>query len=372
MSMKVAIIFGTRPEGIKMAPLIKAFSEDSFFEMVTISTGQHKSMLDQVLGFFDIQTDYDLALMKDNQSLNEISSRCIQAVDSVLQKEQPDLVFVQGDTTTAFASAFTSFNRGITVAHLEAGLRSGDLFSPFPEEANRKLISQIASYHFAPTNASAESLKKEGIVKGVFTVGNSVIDSLFFGLKRLQDRGVDFFENYPGVNFQEKVVLITAHRRESFGKPFEDFVDTVVALSEVYSDVHFLYPVHLNPNVRKIVFERLENHDNITLTDPVGYSELIWLLDQSWLIMTDSGGIQEEAPSLGKPILVLRDVTERMEGVAEGTARLVGMNPQNIKAEFDKLYNNIDSTYTKMSQAKNPYGDGDTCKRILKVLKQNA
>lgn len=368
---KVLVILGTRPEAIKFAPLVKELKANPNFHCELCSTGQHREMLEGVFKFFDLKADYDLQLMKANQSLFDISSACLSKLKPVLEESAPDLVFVQGDTSTAFIASLAAFYLKIPVAHLEAGLRSGDLYSPFPEEANRKLISQVAQYHFVPTDSARNNLMAEGFMNGIYNVGNTVIDALFYGLQRLEDLKIDFSDSYKDIDFaNQRVVLLTAHRRESFGKPFKEFLETVKELADKNEDVQFIFPVHLNPNVRKHVFEILDGHSQIKLIDPVDYPELIWLMSKSWIIMTDSGGIQEEAPSLGKPILVLREVTERMEGVENGTAQLVGMNPDLIKKAFYSLYDNKDDIYNKMSEAINPYGDGETSKRIASILSE--
>jgi len=368
---KILFIFGTRPEAIKMAPLIKELeANNNFFNIEICVTGQHRQMLDQVLGFFDITPHYDLNLMKDNQTLFDITANAVKGMESVLNKSNPDLIFVQGDTTTAFIGALCGYYLKIPTAHLEAGLRSGNKYSPFPEEVNRILAGHIAEYHFAPTKKAYNNLKKEGVNKNVWIVGNTVIDALFLGLKLIEDKGDDRYSDYfKFVDFSKKVILVTGHRRESFGKPFEDMCNAMKEIIGEYPDTEIIYPVHLNPNVRKPVDKILKGNKRIHLIEPLSYPYLIWLMNKSYFVLTDSGGIQEEAPSLGKPVLVMRDVTERIEGIKAGTAKLVGTKKEIIKNEARKLLINK-AYYNKMSRANNPYGDGTTGKKIAKILRE--
>jgi len=367
--MKVLFVFGTRPEAIKMAPLIKTFQSDSTFEVVVCVTGQHKEMLYQVLDFFEIKPDYDLALMKPNQTIYDITSAALLGLKSVLDKEQPSLVFVQGDTTTAFVGALAGYYNQIKVAHLEAGLRSGDKYSPFPEEGNRIMAGHLATYHFAPTKGAIENLSKEGIRQNVHEVGNTVIDALKLGLDLLKKReNQDIEELFKGIDLSKRLILVTGHRRESFGKPFENMVTAIKEVADGYKDVEVIYPVHLNPNVRGIVNKVLSNTTNIHLIEPLDYPSLIWLMNRSYFVLTDSGGIQEEAPTLGKPVLVMRDVTERQEGIEAGTAKLVGTDKAAILKESIDLLDNKDA-YEAMAKAVNPYGDGSTSKQVLEILK---
>lgn len=367
--MKVLIIMGTRPEAIKFAPLIRKMSSDSFFDLRVCLTGQHREMLHQVIQFFKIPVDYDLSLMKKNQSLNTLSSEILTALGPIINEFNPDLVFVQGDTTTAFMGALAAFYNKTAIAHLEAGLRSGNKYEPFPEEANRKLISAIADYHFAPTPFSDEALKKEGLTDHVWVVGNTVVDALLLGLDTLRTESIDFSDEFSYIDFSKRIILLTAHRRENFGKPFEDICDAIIETSTSHPDVQIIYPVHLNPNVQEIVHRKLSNRKNIFLIDPLDYPRLIWIMNKSYLIITDSGGIQEEAPAIGKPVLVLRNVTERMEGVTAGTAKLVGTNARLISDGITGLLMNEDGIYDQMSQKANPYGDGTTSKQIVSILK---
>lgn len=367
--MKVIFIFGTRPEAIKMAPLIKAFDSDSLMEVVVCVTGQHKEMLYQVLDFFDIKPHYDLEVMKPNQTIYEITSNVLLGVKQVLDKEKPDLIFVQGDTTTAFTGALAGYYNQIDVAHIEAGLRSGNMYSPFPEEGNRILAGHLSRFHFAPTQRAVNNLSKEGLTKDVHQVGNTVIDALLLGLSILKDSNTnDIQKQFPFTDFSKRIILVTGHRRESFGKPFENMVEAILEIATQYQDVEIIYPVHLNPNVQGIVKKVLSNTPNIHLIEPLSYPTLIWLMDKSYFVLTDSGGIQEEAPTLGKPVLVMRDVTERQEGVEAGTAKLVGTDKKVIIDEAQKLLDSKEA-YENMSNAVNPYGDGTTSQQVLNIIK---
>ncbi len=369
--MKVIFIFGTRPEAIKMAPLIKAFQADQTMEVVVTVTGQHKEMLYQVLDFFEIVPHYDLELMQPNQTIYDITSRALLGLKPILEEEKPELIFVQGDTTTAFVGALAGYYNQIQVAHLEAGLRSGDMYSPFPEEGNRILAGHLATWHFAPTNRAVANLKKEGIFDNVFNVGNTVIDALLLGLNILKKSDTSKIEKlFNGIDLNKKVVLVTGHRRESFGKPFENMVSAIKEIAIKYEGVEIIYPVHLNPNVRGIVKQELSNISNIHLIEPLDYPSLIWVMEKSYFVLTDSGGIQEEAPTLGKPVLVMRDVTERQEGVEAGTAKLVGTNKEVILKEAFELLDNKEA-YSKMAKAVNPYGDGTTSQQVLEVIKNS-
>ena len=368
--MKILFILGTRPEAIKLAPLIRVFRERKSFTTKVCVTGQHRQMLDQVLDFFCIASDFDLNMMKQNQTLFDISSDGLKLLEPVLTNFAPDLIFVQGDTTTAFIGALAGYYKKIKVAHVEAGLRSGNLLSPFPEEGNRKLISQISNYHFAPTTAASDHLKAEGITENVHVVGNTVIDALLWGLEIIKSKGdIVFKEAFKNIDFSKKIILVTGHRRESFGDPFLNICKAIKEIATKFKDkVEIVYPVHFNPNVQKPVHEVLKNLLNVHLIEPLSYPYLIWLLNKSYLVLTDSGGIQEEAPSLGKPVLVMREVTERMEGIIAGTAKLVGSNRAQIVNEVTDLIENP-LQYEKMAKAVNPYGDGKTCERILNLLK---
>lgn len=368
--MKHLFIFGTRPEAIKMAPLVKTFQKDHTQEVVVCVTGQHREMLDQVLTFFDIIPEYDLNLMGKNQTLYDVTSKALLGLKPIIEKEKPDNIFVQGDTTTAFVGALAGFYEKIKVSHIEAGLRSGDLSSPFPEEGNRKLAGHLATHHFAPTERAVNNLKLEGITHNVYQVGNTVIDALLLGLEIIKGNGESrYLEHFRDIDFSKKVILVTGHRRESFGKPFENMCEAMKNIALNYDNVELVYPVHLNPNVRETVNKILKGIDNIKLIDPLSYPYLIWLMNKSYFVLTDSGGIQEEAPALGKPVLVMREVTERQEGVEAGTAKLVGSNYDKIVNESKKLLDNK-IHYKNMANAVNPYGDGTTSQQVLNYLKE--
>lgn len=364
---KVLFIFGTRPEAIKMAPVIKEFKKHTDFNVKICTTAQHREMLDQVLKFFNIKSDYDLNLMKPNQSIFDITVNALKALEKVLDLEKPDLIFVQGDTTTALVGALAGFYKKVKIAHIEAGLRSYNKYSPFPEEINRVLVGHLADYHFAPTEKAKENLLKESIKENVYVVGNTVIDALFLGLDIIRKTSEgEYYKYFHFIDFSKKIILVTGHRRESFGKSFENICYALKEISE-RKDVEIVYPVHLNPNVRKIVNRILKGVKNIHLIEPLDYPYMIWLMNKAYLILTDSGGIQEEAPSLGKPVLVMRKVTERVEGLKAGTAKLVGTDKEKIVRETLELLNNK-KKYEKMAKAVNPYGDGKASQRIKSII----
>lgn len=367
--MKLLFLFGTRPEAIKMAPLIKEFSKDSKFEVRVGLTAQHRELLDQVMHFFGITAHYDLNVMKPNQTLHGLTSILIQDItEKILLKEKFDYVFVQGDTTTVLAGSLAAFYQKIPVIHIEAGLRSFDKMAPFPEEINRILTSNLAQIHFCPTESARQQLANENIRQNVYVVGNTVIDALLQGLQIIKETSEEIFKNkFKAIDFSKRIVLVTSHRRENFGKPLESICEAVNYLAKKYeNEIEILFPVHPNPNVKEVVTNKLISK-NIHLFSPLDYPELIWMMDKSFFIMTDSGGIQEEAPSLGKPVLVLREVTERMEGVEAGTAILVGHNKDRIIEEAQKLLN--DSIYyNQIANAVNPYGDGKTAERVRKII----
>lgn len=368
MPMRILSVFGTRPEAIKFAPLLKELGKRGEFVSGACITAQHRQMLDQALHFFDISPDFDLDIMRHNQTLFDITAIGLKGMESVLDSFKPDMVLVQGDTTTAFIGALAAFYNKIPVGHIEAGLRSFDKYSPFPEEVNRSLVGRIADIHFAPTHKAKENLIAENISdKNVHVVGNTVIDALFLCLDIIKQNDLIYADHFRNIDFGKRVILVTGHRRESFGEPFENICRALSAIAGK-EDVEIVYPVHLNPNVRKPVFDILSGMKNIHLIEPLDYPYLVWLLNKSHLVLTDSGGIQEEAPSLGKPVLVLRDVTERTEGIDAGTARLVGTEFDNIVNSALELLNNP-AEYEKMSKAQNPYGDGHTSPRILDILK---
>ena len=377
--MKVLTIFGTRPEAIKMAPLVQALQNSQDFEPAVCVTGQHRHMLDQVLATFGIIPEYDLDLMRPNQDLNSLTSAIFAKLPAVFTESQPAVVLVHGDTTTAFAASVASFFAGIPVGHVEAGLRSFNLAAPFPEEFNRKVASIAARWHFAPTLLSRDNLVKEGVCPELITVtGNTVIDALLLSLARIDQDEKRRSDIVTALNAQVKFdwqnkrfVLVTGHRRENFGGGFLEICRALVELACAHPDVHFVYPVHLNPSVREPVFRLLSGMRNIALIEPVDYEPFIYLLKHCHVVLTDSGGIQEEAPSLGKPVLVMRDVTERPEAIDAGTVRLVGSNSSRIVSELTALLMD-DSLYEHMSRAHNPYGDGNACRRILEALLSGA
>lgn len=372
--MKVLTVFGTRPEAIKMAPLVHALAKDPDFDARVCVTAQHREMLDQVLHLFSIVPDYDLNIMKPGQGLTEITCRILEGLKPVLEEFRPDVVLVHGDTTTTVATSLAAFYQRIPVGHVEAGLRTGDLGSPWPEEANRTLTGRLALYHFAPTENSRANLLREGVADTrIFVTGNTVIDALISVRDRIladDSRQRDLAARYPFLRDDKKLILVTGHRRESFGKGFEHICEALVEIARQNQDVQIVYPVHLNPNVSEPVNRILGQVDNVTLIEPQDYLPFVWLMNRAWLILTDSGGIQEEAPSLGKPVLVMRETTERPEAVKAGTVRLVGTDSTRIVAEVSHLLHD-DSEYQIMSKAHNPYGDGKACARILHALKNN-
>jgi len=375
MAFKVLTVFGTRPEAIKMAPVVLALQASTTLESRVCVTAQHRQMLDQVLGLFEITPDYDLDLMRPNQDLYDVTSRILLGLRDVLDDYQPDLVLVHGDTTTCFAASLAAFYKQISIGHVEAGLRTGDMQAPFPEEANRSLVGRIASLNFAPTESSQANLQRENVASNSITVtGNTVIDALLWVKSRLAEYDDAVWRDAvtPRVferlqDADRKLILITGHRRENFGQGFVDLCTAIKLLAEAHSDWEFVYPVHLNPNVQKPVFDILSGLDNVSLIDPQDYLPFTWLMNRSSLILTDSGGIQEEAPSLGKPVLVMRSVTERPEAVDAGTVRLVGTDQQAIVEHVEAVMMDA-ATYEAMSKAHNPYGDGQAAGRIVEVI----
>jgi UDP-N-acetylglucosamine 2-epimerase (non-hydrolysing) len=361
------VVFGTRPEAIKFAPLIKQLQQNPLFELTVCITSQHKEMLQQVLSFFEIRADIDLDVMQPNQDLSTLTSVILSRLSPVIAKKKPDLIIVQGDTTTAFAGALAGYYQKIPVAHLEAGLRSNNIYSPFPEEINRKLIGSIAALHFVPTVQAMENLKEEHITQNVYITGNTVVDALFMGLKIIEDTHLEFGDKFPFCKTGRRIVLVTGHRRESFGDGFENICRAIKHLANLFPDVQFVYPVHLNPNVQEPVYRMLGSIANVHLIPPVSYEQMIWLLQQSYVVLTDSGGVQEEAPSLGKPVLVMRDVTERGEGITAGTALLVGTSSELIIEHTVRLLQDSDS-YERMSKSVNPYGNGTASEQITDLL----
>lgn len=365
---KLLFVFGTRPEAIKLAPLVRyCEGQGDRFEVRVCVTAQHREMLDDVLRFFAVEPHYDLNLMKPNQTLFDITINGLQGLKGVLEAYRPDSIVVQGDTTTALVGALAGFYTRSSVSHIEAGLRSGNKYSPYPEEMNRVLTGHLADFHFAPTDLAARNLSREGITENVWVVGNTVIDALFLGLSIIEETRADEFQReFNYIDFSKKIVLITCHRRESFGKPLEDIFLALRELAERYREIEFIYPVHLNPNVREPAMRLLGGQGNIHLLKPLSYAQLIWIMDKSYFALTDSGGIQEEAPSLGKPVLVMRQVTERQEGIDAGTARLVGTDRDVIVREAARLVEDQDC-YLRMARAINPYGDGKACARISDI-----
>jgi UDP-N-acetylglucosamine 2-epimerase (non-hydrolysing) len=367
--IKILFLLGTRPEIIKLAPLIIQFKKYNNYDVIVCSTGQHKEMLYPLLSFFKIRLNYDLKIMDSAKNLINLSSQLITKLNRIILKEKPDLIFVQGDTISAFIGAYVGFLNKVPIAHIEAGLRSFKKYSPFPEEVNRKLISIVSSYHFCPTKNSKDNLLKEGIKKNVFKVGNTVIDALFLSLKYLKPLEKQFTNNYSQIDFTEKIVLITGHRRESFGKPFESICNAIRRVALEFTKIQFVYPVHLNPNVQDPVLRILGHINNIFLLPPLDYLTFVWFMNKSYFIVTDSGGVQEEAPSLGKPVLVIRDVTERNEGILIGNAKLIGTQETKIYDNIKRLLT-INNIYKSMSRTKNPYGDGKSSDRILQKIQK--
>ncbi|MFZ1080597.1 MAG: UDP-N-acetylglucosamine 2-epimerase (non-hydrolyzing) [Candidatus Kryptoniota bacterium] len=365
---KFLFIFGTRPEAIKMAPLIKEIEKNGNFESKICVTAQHRQMLDQVLKIFKIKPDYDLDIMTNDQSLFDITSRIIIKLQQVLAEVKPELVVVQGDTTTTFAGALAAFYTKTKVAHLEAGLRTRNKFAPFPEEINRRITSVVADLHLAPTPWSRENLLKENIPQeNIFVTGNTVIDALLYVVELLKKLDTKFDQLFDGIDFSRKTVLITGHRRENFGEGFKSICESINELAKSYPDVNFVYPVHFNPNVREPVNKILRGIKNVHLLEPLDYEPFIYAMEKSYLILTDSGGVQEEAPSLGKPVLVMRETTERPEAVDAGTVKLVGTDKKKIVNGVATLLTDP-REYVKMSRAHNPYGDGKASQRIVKIF----
>ncbi|KJR41108.1 UDP-N-acetylglucosamine 2-epimerase [Candidatus Magnetoovum chiemensis] len=371
--MKVLSVFGTRPEAIKMASVIKTMEGLPDLEHKTCVTAQHRHMLDQVLNIFDIKPDYDLDIMKPNQDLFTLTGDILNKLRSLLMQERPDIVLVQGDTTTAFAAGLGAFYLKIPIGHIEAGLRTYDKYSPFPEEINRHLLSVLSDYHFAPTDRAKANLVKEGVsASKIWVTGNTVIDSLLWVIGKQQVSKSyyrAYFENKWQIFLEDKrkLILVTGHRRENFGEGFRNICMALKALSSKAKDVMIVYPVHLNPNVQKPVRELLGDEQSIRLIEPLDYEHFVFLMSQSYIVLTDSGGIQEEAPSLGKPVLVLRNITERLEGVEAGTVKVVGTDTDRIIEETLTLIENRDA-YEIMSKAANPYGDGTAAKKITDII----
>lgn len=380
---KIMLVFGTRPEAIKMCPLVKELkSRPEDFETIVCVTGQHREMLDQVLEIFEVVPDYDLNIMKQGQDLTDVTARVLTGMREVLKEVKPEVVLVHGDTTTSTAAALAAFYQQIPVGHVEAGLRTHNIYSPWPEEMNRQITGRIAQYNFAPTPLSERNLQEEKALGKIYVTGNTVIDALYMIIEKMRKdislgmscRQILLAAGYDVQRLQEgrRLVLITGHRRENFGDGFISMCTAIKALTEKYPEVDFVYPMHLNPNVRKPIHEvfgeRLEGLGNMFFIEPLQYLEFVYLMEKSTIVLTDSGGIQEEAPGLGKPVLVMRDTTERPEALSAGTVKLVGTN-------YDAIFNNVSAlldspeAYEKMSKAINPYGDGLACKRIANMLK---
>ncbi|AFL80705.1 UDP-N-acetylglucosamine 2-epimerase [Aequorivita sublithincola DSM 14238] len=372
MKKKNLIVFGTRPEAIKMAPLVREFLRNDTFETKVCVTAQHREMLDQVLDFFEIVPDYDLNLMRPNQNLYSLTATIIENMKPVLDEVKPDFVYVHGDTTTSMAVGIAAFYSGAKICHVEAGLRTFDRQYPFPEEFNRQLTGKIADYHFAPTNLSNNNLLAENISEeNILVTGNTVIDALLYGIEKVNSENFkdEEIEKLKTVlDFQNEIILVTGHRRENHGEGLIKICSALKSIAEKNPSVQIIYPVHLNPNVLKPVHELLSGISNIILTEPLAYPAFIWLMEKSFLIITDSGGIQEEAPSLGKPVLVTRETTERPEAVEEGTVLLVGTDTEKIIVETQKFLDDS-AYYKKMTQLHNPYGDGKATARIVKFIK---
>ena len=382
--IRVLTVFGTRPEAIKMASIVKSLSLNDIFDSKVCVSGQHREMLDQVLELFDINPDFDLNVMKPNQDLYDLTSRILLKMREVLQSFKPDLVLVHGDTTTALAASLAAFYNKNLIGHVEAGLRTGDINSPWPEEANRSLISRLASFHFAPTEISKSNLLNDGVRDSmIYVTGNTVIDSLLMVLKRIdssetnRNRVLDELNEVSSdlfllveqwENASRKLILITCHRRENFGHGILELCDALVNLAKKYPNIDWVYPVHLNPNISKTVYKKLSNLSNVYLIRPLGYEVFVFLMSKANIILTDSGGIQEEAPSLGKPVLVMRDHSERPEALAANTVKLIGMQSTEIVDGVKKLLDN-EEIYGEMVQATNPYGDGKSGPQIVEIIK---
>ncbi|BED88885.1 UDP-N-acetyl glucosamine 2-epimerase [Pseudoalteromonas sp. MM1] len=374
MAIKILSIFGTRPEAIKMAPLVKALNEAEGIDAKVCVTAQHREMLDQVLDLFEIVPDYDLNIMKPGQSLYDVTTNILLGLKPILEEFKPDLILVHGDTSTTLSASLAAFYQQIPVGHVEAGLRTGNLASPWPEEGNRKLTGAITKLHFAPTDTSQQNLLNEGVdLNDIVVTGNTVIDALLQVVDKVKkdDALITTLKaQFPELDETKKLILVTGHRRESFGGGFERICEALAEIATAHPEAQVLYPMHLNPNVREPVNRILKNVDNVHLIEPQDYLPFVYLMNQAHIIVTDSGGVQEEAPSLGKPVLVMRDTTERPEAVEAGTVKLVGTNKERIISEVKNLLTNAQE-YQTMSRAHNPYGDGKACERIVAKIKQH-
>ena len=366
---KILTIIGTRPEAIKLAPVVLELEHHpgSFVSRVCL-TAQHRKMLDQPLAFFGIKPDYDLNIMSPGQTLAQVTARAVDGLDKVVAKEKPDVLLVQGDTTSAFCGALAGYYHQIKVGHVEAGLRTGKKYAPFPEEINRRLVGQIADLHFAPTKHAKQALLKEGIAEtNIFVTGNTVIDALLWARKRVRALQPELPGGLVSVLKGRRVILVTGHRRESFGEGFENICRAIRKVADAFTDVAFVYPMHLNPNVREPVKRILGIYPRIHLIEPLAYAPFVWLMDRAEIILTDSGGVQEEAPSLGKPVLVMRETTERPEGISAGNALLVGVKKERIVRDLTRLLQNPKQC-AKMTAVNNPYGNGHAALKIMKIL----
>lgn len=369
MKTKVMTVFGTRPEGIKMAPIIKAMENVKEIESIICVTAQHRQMLDQVLELFEIEPHYDLNIFKPGQTLTDITIRAIKGLESVINEVKPDILLVQGDTTTVFSGALAAFYQKVKIGHVEAGLRSGNLYSPYPEEANRKLTGILADFHFAPTETNKNNLLKEGYPENrIFITGNTVIDALKYAVKEEFKFNDSLLDNIDYIG--KKVLVMECHRRENLGKPMENIFSAVNDVSKKYDDLLVVFPMHLNPKVREIAYKVFNGNSKVHLIEPLDYEPFTNLMARSYMVVTDSGGLQEEAPSLGKPVLVVREETERPEGIKAGTAKLVGTKYDRIFNSLDNLISN-DDEYKKMANAVNPYGDGKASERIIDIILKN-
>ena len=363
--IKVMSVFGTRPEAIKMAPLVRALQASESIESIVCLTGQHREMLDSVMDIFHLKSDYDLNIMEKRQTLSTITTKTLLGMEQVLEEAKPDLVLVHGDTSTTFAGALAAFYHQVKVGHVEAGLRTWDKYSPFPEEMNRTLVGDIADLHFSPTRANAENLRREAIMGEIFVTGNTAIDAMQYTVRRGYTFTTELLNHLDFVN--RRVIAVTCHRRENYGKPMQDIMHAILEVVERHPDVEVVYPVHLSPVVRECAFPILGGHDRIHLIDPIDVEEMHNLIARCAFVMTDSGGLQEEAPALGKPVLVMRRETERPEAVAAGTAKLAGVEKDVIVSMANELLESPEA-YAKMAKAVNPYGDGHACARITQAI----
>jgi len=370
MNKKILLVFGTRPEAIKMAPLVIAFKKERDFDVKVCVTAQHREMLDQVLSVFDINPDYDLNIMAKNQSLASVTSSVLALMPKILNDFNPDLVLVHGDTATTLSAALAAFYGGIEVGHVEAGLRTGNIKSPWPEEANRRLVSVITKLHFAPTKVSKQNLLNEGIDEhDIFVTGNTVVDALLYAREKVQNDTElrnTYDEKYSFIDSAKKLILVTGHRRESFGSGFEEICHALLTLARKYPNIMIVYPVHLNPMVREPVNRILKDVDSIYLIEPLEYLPFVYFMEKAVLILTDSGGIQEEAPSLGKPVVVMRDISERPEAIEAGVVTLAGANKAAIVNEVSRILERVPT-----QKIKNPYGDGDSSRKIVEIIREH-